>query len=295
MNRFWIFFPLIFMTITAFGNYTPYDLALDQNDSSEGNGGSGGFSGLLVMGVIGGVIFLGIWIKERIVSLQNARSRRNHSDETPSIHAVDERRTKHEICITDIVAKHKAEMSALRQDHNHYVASIVREHKEDLADLKNQNRQLSSSLESMSVKLAKERAKAERLQKTIQRGIFSLDAIRKLFRNGVAKPVVAIACISSNLIRQTGALFAGLVQKHLQEKWDRILVLSMFGFMGIIVLLFLALITPSKALIAIACTFAIVASSIYIKASSSKSKEEDTVKPAQDIRPPLDGSLGPRL
>jgi len=294
MNKFWIFFPLIFMTITALGNYTPYELALDQNDGSEGSGGSGGFSGLLVMGVIGGIIFLGFWIKERIASLQNARSRRNHSAETPSIHAVDELKTKHEIGITDIAAKHKAEMSALRQEHHDYVAKITREHKEDLAALDHKISQLSASLERLIIDLTQERAKSERLQKTIQSSVFSLNAVRRIFRDGVAKPVEAISRISLGGIRQTFKLFAGFIQKHLQEKWDRILLLSLFGFMGLIALLVLALFTPSKVLIAIACTFAIVASSIYINASSRKSEGKDIAQPAQDIRPPLDGSQGQR-
>ena len=53
----WIFLPLIFMTLTTFGNYTPNDLALDQNDG-KGGGGGGAIGFAILIGLFWGLQFL---------------------------------------------------------------------------------------------------------------------------------------------------------------------------------------------------------------------------------------------
>jgi len=188
----------------------------------------------------------------------------------------EELKKQYEMQILDLTQRYRDEVADLRHKHDEYISRITRSHQETKAQYEERVRRLSASLDGANTELYKEKAKADQLQKIVERSFFSLNAVRNVFRHGIAEPIVATARISADFVQQSRKLLIRLVQEHMPEKFDRVLILSTVGFMSVVILLVLAVITPSKLLIAIACTFVIVASSMYIAAAGSRSKTEES-------------------
>ncbi|MDD3604301.1 MAG: DnaJ domain-containing protein [Kiritimatiellae bacterium] len=184
----------------------------------------------------------------------------------------EELKKQYEGRIQDVTRKYNDEVAELRQKHNDYIDRITRTQGETQAQYEARVRKLATSLEDANSELSKEKAKADQLQKIVQRSFFSINAARTIFERGIVRPVIATTRISAEFIKHSRETLIHLIREHLPDRYERVVVLSTLGFLSIVILLVLAVVTPNRILIPFACTFAIVASSAYLASSSDKTK-----------------------
>lgn len=183
----------------------------------------------------------------------------------------------------------------LKRQFDTQIHSLTKKYEDEVAGIKHKHddyiRRLSTSLDGAKAELSKEKAKAEKLQKIVSHSVFSFHAVRTFIFNIIIRPVVATAHICADFLRQSRALLLQLVEKHMPDKFDRVLILSTIGFLCVFFLLLLAVLAPRRILVATACLFVLVASSVYIASSGDNSNSKDFANNRSgNIRDPLRGS-----
>lgn len=182
----------------------------------------------------------------------------------------EELKKQYEAQISNLTRKYQGDVAELKHKHDDYISRITQTHGESKAQYENRVRRLSTSLDGVTAELSREKAKADQLQKMVEYSFFSRQAARNIFKRGIAEPVIATARIGADFVQQSGSLLTRLVQEHMPDKFDRVLIFSTLGLVGVVLLLVLAVLTPRGILITIACTLTIVASSVYIAGSRGR-------------------------
>lgn len=221
--------------------------------------------------------------KVQLATAEQSFASRHEIDKVLNV-VVEELKKQYETRIADLTQRHGEEKTRMEKQHESGVKKIsetLEEAKAGIVYCEGRNRQLSSLAESLKAKLTKETARANKFKALITRSLFSVRAVRKVFRKVVIHPVQAIVCILAGCVRSVYLFSVRLVHQHVTEKFDRILVLTAFGLLGVI-LAFLAVALMSRdILISIACVLVIVACGSCIATSKRQGEANAEFKRAE--------------
>jgi hypothetical protein len=207
--------------------------------------------------------------KVHLTTAEQAFASRHEIDKVLNV-VVEELKKQYEARIADLTQMHCEEKTRVEKQHESGVKKIsetLEEAKAGIASCERRNRQLSSLAESLKAQLTKETARANKFKAIVTRSLFSVRAVRKVFRKVVVQPVQAIVCILADFVRSIYLFTVRLVQQHVTEKFDRILLLTAFGLLGVISAFLAVALMSHGLLISIACVLVIVTCSSYIATS----------------------------